>query len=89
LQWTSISGLENYGHNDLAREIAKRWIQLNTDVSNERAKLMEKYNVVDTYLEAGVGNIQARMFWMDQWSITCTDSEIRLPGLICFISRGV
>jgi alpha,alpha-trehalase len=55
LQWTSISGLENYGHNDLAREIAKRWIQLNTDVFKRTGKLMEKYNVVDTYLKAGGG----------------------------------
>jgi alpha,alpha-trehalase len=55
LQWMTITGLENYGHHDLAAEIAKRWIRLNTDVFKRTGKLMEKYNVVDTHLEAGGG----------------------------------
>lgn len=55
LQWITIKGLENYGHTDLANEIARRWIQLNTDVFTRTGKLMEKYNVEDTHLEAGGG----------------------------------
>jgi alpha,alpha-trehalase len=55
LQWMTISGLENYGHHELAAEIAKRWTRLNTDVFKRTGKLMEKYNVVDTHLEAGGG----------------------------------
>ena len=55
LQWMTIVGLENYGNNDLAAEIAERWIRLNTDVFKRTGKLMEKYNVVDTHLEAGGG----------------------------------
>lgn len=55
LQWMAVVGLENYGHHGLAREISKRWLQLNTDVYNRTGKLMEKYNVVDTHLEAGGG----------------------------------
>lgn len=55
LQWMSIVGLENYGHHQLASTIAKRWIQLNKDVFARTGKLMEKYNVVDTHLEAGGG----------------------------------
>ena len=55
LQWMTITGLENYGHHELAAEIAKRWIRLNTDVFKRTGKLMEKYNVVDTHLEAGGG----------------------------------
>ena len=55
LQWMSIIGLENYGQHSLAATIAKRWIQLNTDVYKRTGKLMEKYNVVDTHLEAGGG----------------------------------
>jgi alpha,alpha-trehalase len=55
LQWMSIIGLENYGHTELAKNIAKRWIQLNTAVFKRTGKLMEKYNVVDTHLEAGGG----------------------------------
>jgi alpha,alpha-trehalase len=55
LQWMAIMGLENYGYHSLAAEIAKRWIKLNTDVFKRTGKLMEKYNVVDTHLEAGGG----------------------------------
>ncbi|HLG38794.1 MAG TPA: alpha,alpha-trehalase TreF, partial [Chitinophagaceae bacterium] len=55
LQWMTIIGLENYGHAELAKNTAKRWIQLNTDVFKRTGKLMEKYNVVDTHLEAGGG----------------------------------
>ncbi|HLP37950.1 alpha,alpha-trehalase TreF [Lacibacter sp.] len=55
LQWMSVIGLENYGHTELAAAVAKRWIQLNTDVYQRTGKLMEKYNVVDTHLEAGGG----------------------------------
>ena len=55
LQWMAIIGLENYGHHALAARIAKSWIQLNTDVFNRTGKLMEKYNVVNSQLEAGGG----------------------------------
>ena len=55
LQWITIKGLENYGHAELANEIAQRWIQLNTDVFKRTGKLMEKYNVANTHLEAGGG----------------------------------
>ena len=55
LHWIAITGLENYGHNHLAKDIAQRWIRLNTDVFNRTGKLMEKYNVIDTHLEAGGG----------------------------------
>jgi alpha,alpha-trehalase len=55
LQWITIVGLENYGHYELAAEVANRWIKLNSDVFKRTGKLMEKYNVVDTHLEAGGG----------------------------------
>ena len=55
LQWMSIIGLENYNHHELAADIAHRWVKLNTDVFKRTGKLMEKYNVVDTHLEAGGG----------------------------------
>jgi len=55
LQWITIIGLENYGYTELAKNIAGRWMQLNTDVFKRTGKLMEKYNVIDTALEAGGG----------------------------------
>ncbi len=60
LQWMTISGLEKYGFNELAKEIAKRWIKLNTDVFRRTGKLMEKYNVIDTHLEAGGGEYEGQ-----------------------------
>jgi alpha,alpha-trehalase len=60
LQWMTIQGLENYGYSDLAGKIARRWIQLNTDVFKRTGKLMEKYNVVDTHLEAGGGEYEGQ-----------------------------
>ena len=55
LQWMTIWGLDRCGQKDLAKDIAQRWIKLNNDVFLRTGKLMEKYNVVDTHLEAGGG----------------------------------
>lgn len=55
LHWITIIGLENYGFTELAETIAKRWIKLCTDVFSRTGKLMEKYNVVNTQLDAGGG----------------------------------
>jgi alpha,alpha-trehalase len=51
----SIKGLRNYYFPEEANTAADRWIKLNTDVYNRTGKMMEKYNVVDTHLEAGGG----------------------------------
>lgn len=55
LQYMAVTGLENYGHNDLAKDIATRWALLNIRVFKKTGKLLEKYNVVDTSLTAGGG----------------------------------
>ena len=55
LQWMAVQGLKNYQQNDLAKIITQRWLQLNTAVFNRTGKMMEKYNVADTELEAGGG----------------------------------
>jgi len=55
LQWVVITALENINQKDLAADIAKRWIKLNNDVYLRTGKMMEKYNVVNTHLEAGGG----------------------------------
>jgi alpha,alpha-trehalase len=60
LHWMTIKGLERYGHHELAAEIAGRWIRLNRDVYKRTGKLMEKYNVVDTHLEAGGGEYEGQ-----------------------------
>jgi alpha,alpha-trehalase len=55
LLWMTVWGLERTGQKDLAKDISKRWMKLNNDVFLRTGKLMEKYNVVDTHLEAGGG----------------------------------
>ncbi|WP_394697580.1 trehalase family glycosidase [uncultured Sunxiuqinia sp.] len=37
--------MKNYGYNDFAKKIAKRWINLNIKVYFETGKMMEKYDV--------------------------------------------
>jgi alpha,alpha-trehalase len=60
LQWMSIVGLEKCNHISLARTVAQRWIQLNKNVFTKTGKLMEKYNVVDTHMEAGGGEYEGQ-----------------------------
>lgn len=55
LQWMTVKGLRNYGHHDLAEEIANNWISLNKKVYQATGKMMEKYNVEDTELLSGGG----------------------------------
>lgn len=55
LLWMTVWGLERTGQKDLAKDISLRWMKLNNDVFLRTGKLMEKYNVVDTHLEAGGG----------------------------------
>ncbi|MDI3322222.1 alpha,alpha-trehalase TreF [Pinibacter soli] len=55
LEWMAIKGLEQYGKNDLAKEIAKRWIDLNVKVYKATGKMMEKYNVENIDATAGGG----------------------------------
>ncbi|HEX6846521.1 MAG TPA: alpha,alpha-trehalase TreF [Chitinophagaceae bacterium] len=55
LTWMTIWGLDRCGQKELAKDIAMRWMKLNMDVYARTGKLMEKYNVVDTHLEAGGG----------------------------------
>lgn len=55
LQWMAVIGLRQYGYDELAREIADRWLTVNRDVFGRTGKMMEKYNVVDTTLKAGGG----------------------------------
>lgn len=52
LQWMTIRGLRNYGHHDLANDIKKRWIELNTNVFRATGVLADKYNVEDPSVEA-------------------------------------
>jgi alpha,alpha-trehalase len=51
----TIYGLHRNGRQELAKDIATRWVNLNKAVYARTGKLLEKYNVVDTHLESGGG----------------------------------
>ncbi|MDQ3290024.1 MAG: alpha,alpha-trehalase, partial [Bacteroidota bacterium] len=55
LQWMSIQGLRNYRQTKLADQIKHNWVEINTKVYKSTGKLVEKYNVEATHLEAGGG----------------------------------
>ena len=47
LQWIAVAGLERYGHADLARNIAARWLATVGAAFGEAGKLLEKYDIED------------------------------------------
>lgn len=55
LQYVSVQGLRNYQLDELAGEIQQRWINVNTAVYKQTGKMTEKYNALETDLEAGGG----------------------------------
>jgi alpha,alpha-trehalase len=46
LQWIAVEGLRQYGQDELAADIAKRWLGEVSKVYGETGKLFEKYDVV-------------------------------------------
>jgi len=55
LQWIGIQALFNYGEHDMGLDVMERWLALNEKVYQQTGKMMEKYNVADTSLQAGGG----------------------------------
>ncbi len=55
LQFISVKGLLHYGHHQLAKMIAERWMTVNEKVFDRTGKMLEKYNVEDINLEGGGG----------------------------------
>ncbi|MCI5052663.1 MAG: hypothetical protein MRY21_05965 [Simkaniaceae bacterium] len=55
LQWIGYQGLKNYGQTELARELAKRWLQSNETMYKRVGKMLEKYAVDRLEVEAGGG----------------------------------
>ncbi|WMN10865.1 alpha,alpha-trehalase TreF [Marivirga salinae] len=55
LQWIGIQALFNYGEHEAGLDVMNRWLSLNEKVYQQTGKMMEKYNVADTSLQAGGG----------------------------------
>lgn len=55
LQWMTYKGMVNYNFNETAEAILNRWTKTIERVFKEKHKLTEKYNMVDTTINAGGG----------------------------------
>lgn len=55
LQWMGIRGLQNYGHAELARDIAHRWLSTVAEVYQAEGKLVEKYALRELHADASHG----------------------------------
>ncbi|GLU54274.1 alpha,alpha-trehalase TreA [Dyadobacter frigoris] len=65
LQWITYKGLRNYNFHKTANELSDEWLSLNEKEFKRTGKMMEKYNVSDTNLEAGGGeyDVQEGFGW--------------------------
>ena len=55
LEYITVEGLLNYRFDDLAKQIAERWVRMNQRVFASTGKMLEKYNVENISLESGGG----------------------------------
>ncbi len=55
LQWVAIQGLREYGYHALADRIKINWIDACLYVYKKKAKMVEKYNVVDPHKDSDGG----------------------------------
>lgn len=53
LQWIAVTGLRRYGHDDLAKEIARRWIATVDENYRRTGLLHEKYDVENSSAGGG------------------------------------
>ncbi|MBK82474.1 MAG: alpha,alpha-trehalase [Gammaproteobacteria bacterium] len=80
LQWTTIVGLVNYGHTQLALEIAQRFVDQARHVFLSTGKMMEKYDVCNLERAGGGGE------YPNQDGFGWTNGIVR--GLLEFIKTG-
>lgn len=55
LQWIAIIGLRNYGFNELANEVKRRWLESVETVFRDKHKMIEKYDVTSASRVGGGG----------------------------------
>lgn len=90
MHWMAVNGLIKYGHGDLAQTIASRWVELNRDVYHRTGKMMEKYNVVNTELEAGGGEytLQDGFGWTNGVAIALIKNALMVENGTPIIERS-
>ncbi len=82
LQWITVNGLFNYGFHDQGMDALGRWVARNREVYEATGKMVEKYNVVDTTLEAGGGEypLQDGFGWSNGIAIAFDAIQARKPA---------
>lgn len=58
LHWFAVLGLERYGHDELAREIATRWVDHARFVYERTGRMVEKYDVTEGGRTGGGGEYE-------------------------------
>lgn len=61
LQWMAVRGLERYGHNKLAEEIKKRFVDTAYKSFKQTGALFEKYNMIEAKSFAGGGEYKLQI----------------------------
>ncbi|MFC3607782.1 alpha,alpha-trehalase TreF [Stutzerimonas tarimensis] len=89
LQWMGIRGLQYYGHEDLAREIETRWLEIVSDLFERESKLMEKYVLKPGSGHAGGGEypLQDGFGWTNGITRKLLQEDPQHPANRCHAGR--
>jgi alpha,alpha-trehalase len=81
LQWIAVSGLRAYGHENLARDIAQRWLRTVQSSYRAERKLVEKYDV-ETGAPGGGGEypLQDGFGWTNGVTRALMDVQLKENG---------
>lgn len=76
LHWMAVEGLRRYGHDDLADEIAERWVALARSAFEETGRMAEKYDVrsVSTAADSGEYPLQYGFGWTNGIVLALSES---------------
>ncbi len=82
LQWVAIQGLRRYGHDDLASEVKRRWVNINLKVYATKQKLVEKYDVTSASGLGGGGEypLQDGFGWTNGVLAALLDEDASQPA---------
>ena len=75
LQWFAIAGLNNYGYQNQARDIATRWVHCVDTYFEKHHAILEKYDVFQLGTAAGGGeyDVQLGFGWTNGIYLKCRE----------------
>jgi alpha,alpha-trehalase len=81
LQWTAYQGLQNYNLKRTADRLRDNWLNLNARTFKHTRKMLEKYNVIDTHLEACAGEykLQEGFGWTNGVYLQMKVNRVKSP----------